>query len=67
MRTFIKIILSLVILIVTSMIMTLMAQASGTKVAPFGFVIMMIGVWAIFGVWRYKPKKNNNTDLDKTI
>lgn len=67
MRTFIKIILSLVILIVASVIMTLMAQASGTKVAPYGFIISAIVAWAILGVWKYKPKKNNNTDLDKTI
>lgn len=67
MRTFIKIILSVVVIIITMIVSGLMAQASGQP-APTGIgIVSIIVLFTLVGIWKYKPKKNNSTDLDKTI
>ena len=58
MRIFIKIILTILVVFMT----TAIAQATG------GHHFTFVAVLAIIGIWAYKPKKNtNDTDLDKTV
>ncbi|WP_157909118.1 hypothetical protein [Capnocytophaga sp. H2931] len=67
MRILIKIILSVLIVFVTAIILGMIAQGAGKAVAPGTFIAAFVLFYVLRGIWKYKPKKNGNTDLDKTI
>jgi hypothetical protein len=69
MRTFTKILLSIVILCGGSMIITLIAQAMGNRVSTGGigpFILYPAIIAGITAVWKYNPeKKDDNHNLNK--
>lgn len=63
MRILTKIILSIVVLILATISQAIITETGvGLKIIPGA-----IAVFGLIGVWRYKPNKSKDTDLDKTL
>ncbi len=66
-RIFTKIVLSILILLVVTLINTAIMDARGRHATSgLGFIIIPAGLAAIFAVWNYKPSNNSdNQNLKK--
>lgn len=62
MRTFIKIVLTFVLLMLGAILSTFIREGGGRT----SFITMIVSL-AVLGIWMYKPKGKDKTDLDKTM
>ncbi len=67
MRILIKILLSIGCLIIGVLLSTVLDKTGTTNSPVIRLIPAAVMIFGIIGVWRYKPQKESNTDLDKTL